>query len=56
MMRDNCLMNNEEANCTSFVDGFKLCLESKRAEVAARKAAALIVSEVAASKAAALIV
>jgi hypothetical protein len=38
-MRDNCLKNNTEENCLSFVDGFKQCVAAKKAEVEARKAA-----------------
>ncbi|TNV80932.1 hypothetical protein FGO68_gene4964 [Halteria grandinella] len=39
VMRDNCLKNNEEFACISFVDAFKQCIDTKRAEVAARRAA-----------------
>jgi hypothetical protein len=38
-MRDNCLKNNEEENCLSFVEAFKQCVDHKKAEVAARRAA-----------------
>lgn len=40
VMRDNCLKNNEETECFSFVDAFKQCVDTKRAEVAARRALA----------------
>ena len=39
VMRDNCLKNNTEEHCLSFVDGFKQCVAAKKAEVEARKAA-----------------
>eukprot|EP00347_Sterkiella_histriomuscorum_P010556 403375835 len=38
VMRDNCLKNNSESDCLSFVDAFKQCVDSKRQEIAARKA------------------
>jgi len=38
VMRDNCLKNNEEDTCKTFVDAFKECVSVKRAEVEARKA------------------
>lgn len=38
-MRDNCLKNNkEEGACLTFIDAFKACVETKKAEIAARKA------------------
>jgi hypothetical protein len=38
-MRDNCLKNNKEDECLYFVDAFKQCVDTKRAQIAERKAA-----------------
>jgi hypothetical protein len=42
VMRDNCLKNNTEDSCGSFVDGFKQCVAAKKAEIEARKAAQML--------------
>ena len=31
------MKNNVEAECVSFVDAFKLCVDTRRAEIEARK-------------------
>lgn len=36
------MKNNQESDCISFVDGFKECVQNKRAEIEARKAAAAL--------------
>ncbi|CDW87824.1 cytochrome c oxidase copper chaperone [Stylonychia lemnae] len=42
VMKDNCLKNNAEDECQSFIQAFQTCVDEKRQEIAARKALELL--------------